>query len=120
MRNGTLSNKNKLVLVNSGGQPMDGLDLIDDAAVDYLSGPDNEASLAVEDTHKTRLTLLMLMAVSVACATVAIATGSYAIWLSRQQAARQVLVDVNDILKSCQIRMQQLEADVQKLPERQA
>lgn len=120
MRNGILSNPSKLILVNSNGQPVDGLDLVDDAAVDYLSGSDNEASSPTDEARKTRVTLLVFMAVSIACTTAAIATGSYAIWLSRQQAARQVLIDVNDILKSCQSRMQQLEADVQRLPERQA
>ncbi len=120
MRNGTLSSGNGLVLVNSNGRPVDGLDLVDDAAVDYLSNPDNEAPLVPEDARRTHATLLMFMVVSIACATAAVATGSYAVWLSRHQAARQTLIDVNDILKSCQTRMQQLEADIQRLPERQA
>ena len=120
MRNGTLSNGNKLVLVNSNGRPVEGLDLVDDAAVDYLSGSDNEAPVPADDVRRTRMTLLVFMAVSIACTTAAIATGSYAVWLSRHQAARQALTDVNDILKSCQSRMQQLEADVQRLPGRQA
>ncbi len=120
MRNGTLSNGNKLVLVNSSGQPVDGSAMVDDAAVDYLSSSDNETAVSPDETRKTRVTLLVFMAVSIACTTAAIATGTYAVWLSRHQAARQVLIDVNDILKSCQSRMQQLEADVQRLPERQA
>ncbi len=120
MRNGTTSNGNKLVLVNSSGRPVHGQDLVDDAAVDYLSGSETEAPAPSEDSRKARATLLVFMAVSIACTTAAIATGSYAIWLSRHQAARQALTDVNDILKSCQSRMQQLEADVQRLPTRQA
>lgn len=120
MRNGIHSNPNKLVLVSSNGQPVHGQDLVDDAAVDYLSGSDNEAPMLADEARKTRVTLLVFMAVSIACTTAAIATGSYAAWLSRHQAARQALTDVNDILKSCHSRMQQLEADVQRLPERQA
>jgi cytochrome c-type biogenesis protein CcmH/NrfG len=120
MRNGTTSNGNKLVLVNSSGRPVHGQDLVDDAAVDYQSEPDTEPSSSAEDVQKTRVTLLVFMAVSIACTTAAIATGSYAVWLSRQQAARQALTDVNDILRSCQSRMQQLEADIQRLPGREA
>ncbi len=120
MRNGTTSNTNKLVLVSSTDQPVHGQDLVDDAAVARLSGSDNERAAIADDAAKTRVTLLVFLAVSVACTTAAIATGSYTLWLSRHQAARQALTDVNDILKSCQIRMQQLEADVQRLPERKA
>ena len=120
MRNGTTSDTNKLILVSSSDQPVHDQDLVDDVAVARLSGPDNERAVIVDDAAKTRVTLLVFLAVSVACTTAAIATGSYTIWLSRHQAARQALIDVNDILKSCQIRMQQLEADVQRLPERKA
>ena len=120
MRNGTLSNANKLVLVNSSGQPVQGQDMVDDAAVDYLSGSEGDQNAAFEELRKKRMTLLIFMAVSIACMTAAVATGSYAIWLARHQAARQALTDVNDILKSCQSRMQQLEADVQRLPGREA
>ena len=120
MRNGTTFNANKLVLVNSSGRPMGGSDSVDDAAVDYQSGSDNDANGLTEDVQKTRVTLLVFMAVSIACTTAAIATGSYAVWLSRHHAARQALTDVDDILRSCQNRMQQLEADVQRLPDRQA
>ena len=120
MRNGTLSNPSKLVLVGSNGQPVPGQDLVDDAAVDYLSNSDGDTPAQTDDARRARVTLLVFMAVSIACTTAAIATGSYAVWLSRHQAARQALTDVNDILKSCQSRMQQLEADVQRLPGRQA
>lgn len=120
MRNGTISNLTKLILVNSSGQPVHGQDMVDDAAVDYQDGSDNEVSSAVEDARQTRVTLLVFLAVSIACTTAAIATGSYAAWLARHQAARQALTDVNDILASCQTRMQQLEADVRHLPGREA
>lgn len=119
MRNGTIFNGNKLVLVNSNGRPVSGLDLVDDAAVDYLSSSDAETP-PVGNLQEMQMTLIVFITVSVACAAAAIATGSYAVWLSRQQAARQALTDVNDILKSCQSRMQQLEADVKRLPERQS
>ncbi len=62
----------------------------------------------------------VLLTVSISCAAASVATGSYAVWLARQQAARQALTDVNDILRSCQSRMSQLETDLQRLPNRQA
>ena len=118
MKNGTRSNDNKLVMVNSNGRPVDRQDLLDDTAIDYRHPTDTENS--VPDLSKTNTALLTLMAVSIACTTAAIATGSYAIWLSRQTTAQKTLTDVNEILKSCQTRMQQLEADVKYLPEREA
>lgn len=120
MRKGILFNPNRLVLVTSAGHSVRDQDLGDDAAVDYQSRPDGEVLIPVDDSDRTRMTMLVLVAVSIACTTAAVATGSYAVWLSRHQATRQALTDVNDILKSCQTRMQQLEADVKRLPERQA
>ncbi len=120
MRNGTISKLNKLVLIGSNGRRVPGQDAVDDAAVDYPLAFDDDLPLVLADAGNTRVTMLVFMAVSIACTTAAVATGSYAIWLSRHQAARQALIDVNDILKSCQNRMQQLEADVQRLPDRQA
>lgn len=120
MKKGTLFNPNKLVLVSSTGQSDRGQDLGDDAAADHQSRPDGEVLIPMDDADRTRMTMLVLTAVSIACTTAAVATGSYAVWLSRHQATRRALTDVNDILKSCQVRMQQLEADVQRLPERRA
>ena len=119
MRNGTISNLNKLILVSGSGRAIGRREAADDAAADHPFEP-GEAPLMLDDTRSTHMTMLVFMAVSIACTTAAVATGSYAIWLSRHQAARQSLIDVNDILKSCQTRMQQLEAEVQRLPDRQA
>ena len=112
MKNGTPFNKLKLV-DNS-------IDSTDDAAVYYPYQPGNENIIVVDDGQHAKTTLLVFIAVSVACTAAAVATGTYAVWLSRQQAARQTLTDVNEILKSCQSRMLQLETDLQRLPNRQA
>ncbi len=90
----------------------------DDATVAYADNTEAESTLPAELTHNPRGTLLIFMAVSIACTAAAFATGSYAIWLGRQQAARKALTDVNDLLKTCQTRMRQLETDVQNLPTR--
>ena len=62
----------------------------------------------------------VFLTISISCATAAVVSGSYAVWLARQQAARQALTDVNDLLRSCQDRMARLESDVQRLPDRRA
>jgi hypothetical protein len=118
MKNGIHSSENRLVLINSAGQPVEGQDALDGTVVDYRYH--SEADTGKPSLDKTNTALLTLMAVSIACTTAAIATGSYAIWLSRQTTAQKTLTDVNEILKSCQSRMQQLEADVQHLPGREA
>jgi len=120
MRKGMTFKGNKLVLVTSISRSADESNIGGDADVEYLSGTDHQAALLMDEAQRAHVTLLAFMAISIACTTAAIATGSYAIWLARHQATRQTLTDVNEILKSCQTRMQQLEADVQRLPERQA
>jgi len=116
MKNDTRSSK--LVMVNSSGQEITHQDSVDDSSVEYVdrSMPDNSQQSGSEQNLRT--TLLVFMTVSIACTTAAIAAGSYALWLSRRQAARKVLTDVNDILITCQRRMQQLESDVMQLPGR--
>lgn len=59
---------------------------------------------------------LVFVAVSVACAVAAIGAGSYALWLTRQKAARDTLSSVQDLLKICQDRMHQMEDDLNLLP----
>jgi predicted dienelactone hydrolase len=63
---------------------------------------------------------IVMLTASIACAAATAVTGGYAVWLARHQAARQALTDVNDILRSCQSRMSQLESDLQRLPDRPA
>ncbi|MGI4792104.1 MAG: hypothetical protein ACRYFS_25050 [Janthinobacterium lividum] len=111
MRNGI--HFNKLTLVDNSA------DKVDDAAVYYPYQPGAEP-ITLDDAHQAKTTLLIFVAVSIACTAAAVATGSYAVWLSRQQAAHRTLTDVNDILRSCQTRMHQLESDLQRLPNRLA
>lgn len=115
MRNGT--HFNKLTLLNGGGVngPQDDADI---AASHYPYQPQPDQVFANE-TAQAQKTFVVFLSLSIACAAATLATGSYAAWLSRHQAARQALTDVNDILRSCQSRMSQLEADLQRLPNRQ-
>lgn len=112
------SHSNKLVLVNSSGQPVTGQESVDDAAYAYGYESVNDDASALPLPPQPRQTLLLFMAVSIACTAAAVATGSYALWLSRHQAAQQALIDVNDLLQTCKTRMEQLEYDVQHLPRR--
>ncbi len=116
MRNGLPFNN--LVLVDGDGQQISAQDMGNDAATDYPYEAESEAVPVADLTGSTRNTLLVFMAVSIACTAAAVATGSYAVWLGRRQAAQQALTDVNDLLKTCQTRMRQLETDVQNLPSR--
>jgi len=115
MRNDTPFSRapfNRLVLVNSTGRRQK-VGEMDDAAADY---PAADHASALTDGVPARALLLTAVTASIVCATIALATGSYAFWLSRQQDARQALTDVNDLLLSCQKRMEQLEAEVQRIP----
>ena len=113
MRNGT--HFNKTLFVDDGALTGRAGDT-DDQVAYYPHRPDN-AALADESSRAQR-TFFVFLTISIACAAATIGSGSYAAWLSRQQAARQALTDVDDILRSCQSRMSQLEADLQRLPNR--
>ncbi len=103
---------------NSSGQNDSSRDDADDPAAYYPYRP--ESAVFADETSRAQKTFFVFLGISIACAAATIGTGSYAAWLSRQQAAHQALTDVNDILRSCQSRMSQLEADLQRLPNRQA
>ena len=115
MKNDTHSNK--LMMIDGSGREIGSSDSMDDAASDYVYARDQETSV-LDAAQSVRSTLIVLTAVSSICMTVAIATGSYAIWLLKQQGAHKMLTDVNDILQTCQTRMRQLESEVQQLPGR--
>ena len=99
---------NRLTLVDGSGH-----DAPDDSAREYGFFEESSAGGTLQGTGNT---LLILVAVSFVCTAAAVATGSCALWLSRQSASRQALTDVNDLLKTCQTRMEQLETDYRRLP----
>ena len=103
---------NRLVLVDGRGR-----EAADDSALEY--GYREDAAASGAPSGDVRNTLLVLVAVSFACTAAAVATGSYALWLSRQSASRQALTDVGDLLRTCQTRMEQLETDYRSLPTQQ-
>lgn len=110
MRNGI--HFNKLRLVDNSPESDD------DPAAYFPDRPDVEG-LAASDAPVSSL-FYAFLTLSITCAAATVVTGSYAIWIARQQTARQALTDVNEILHSCQSRMDQLEMDIQRLPHRKA
>lgn len=108
----TFKRPGRLVMVGSDANPDSNADLWDDAAVDSREA---RAALDVtEDVQRIGTVIAIMVSISAACAATAVATGAYALWLSRHQATRRALTNVDDILRSCQVRMQELEADLQR------
>lgn len=115
MKNGTHSNK--LMMVDNSDRGLFISDSMDDAAVDsvYVREQESAALDAVQSVHST---LVVLIAVSTICMMAAIASGSYALWLAKKQGTHKSLTDVNDILRTCQMRIRELETEVHQLPGR--
>ena len=119
MKSGTQS---KLTLVDRNGIEIafqaEGAEM----AVEYYSRPHEEEQVPMQRAaaRSRQNQLLVFAAVSTGCAAAAIATGSYALWLSRRKMADDALISVHDILKTCQERVTQIEADLTHLPIRQS
>lgn len=89
----------------------------EDSAADYFSASlaQDVEMAAVPLAHTSRQALVFVL-VSVACATAALASGTYAVWLTRRQAAQSALTDVRDLLRTCHDRMVQMEDDLHRMP----
>ena len=67
-------------------------------------------------TERTRnAQLVAFAAVSAGCAAAAVATGSYAFWLSRRRLADQALLSVHDLLQTCRDRVARMEEDLKQV-----
>ena len=51
----------------------------------------------------------------VACTVGAVAAGSYAAWLTKKCEAESVILDVHDLIKSCEDRVAQMEAQISRI-----
>ena len=110
MRNGTQSNK--LRLIDNNGESLAGTYGIDDMAVQYDSMSEGAASSALDPITEMLSNKWVFIAVSTVCAAGAIAAGSYSVYLSRRRVAETALDNVQDLLKTCQRRMRDLENDL--------
>ncbi len=60
--------------------------------------------------------LIALAAVSAGCTAAAVATGSYAYWLSRRRMMEgEAYTDVHNLLETCRARVQRMEAELSTL-----
>ena len=109
------------------GTPFDRLRLVDHDGQQIEHGDKEDSAVAAssgsEDTGKSCSLLgdlmhnrVLFIAVSVACAAGAVAAGSYAIWLSRKRITQEAIMDVHDLLETCNERMRQMEHDLANLP----
>ena len=116
MKSGTQS---RLTLVDRNGREISVQADDADVAAAYLAMPQDEETSPVwgAGERSRRNQLLVFGAVSAGCATAAIITGSYALWLSRRRMADEVLTSVHDILKTCQDRVSQIEEELNRLPD---
>ena len=88
----------------------------DPSGESYAASSAAQDGLAAENDSVGVSPILILLTVSLACAAAALVSGSYALWLARQNAARQTLTDVQAILRVCRERMRQMEDDLSHLP----
>jgi hypothetical protein len=51
-------------------------------------------------------------AVSAGCTAAAVATGTYAFWLSRRHMADEAMTSVHDLLETCRERVTRMEAEL--------
>jgi len=103
-----------LTLVDSQDASRSSQSEAEDAATDSVA-PAEGVEVAAPPASASRQAVA-LVAVSVACASAAIAAGSYAVWLTRRQATQAALTDVRDLLRTCQTRMTQMEDDLHRMP----
>ena len=109
MKNGTQSSG--LKLVDNGGAPTG-------SEFDELHWEDRRLPAADGEDKTSPNMALVFVVLTIACAVAAVAAGSYAVYLTKQRQARAVLTDVQDIVKNCQDRMNQMETDLGSRPNR--
>ena len=115
-KNGTPFSRRTLTLIDSADPNPSDTEMEDAARDSIASSRTEEADAAREPLARTSRQALVFVVVSLACASAAIAAGTYAVWLTRRQTAQNALTDVRDILKTCQDRMGQMEDDLHHLP----
>jgi len=86
------------------------LRLVDDNDI----SPDAEPSSSepMDNVFKNKW---VFIGVCAACAVGAVAAGSYAAWLARKRETENVILDVHDLIQSCEDRVAQIEAQINRL-----
>ena len=80
------------------------VDSADDATDESLDG--------IESLYKNKW---LFIGVCAACAVGAVAAGTYAAWLAKKKEAQSVILDVHDLIQSCEDRVAQIEAQINRI-----
>jgi len=86
------------------------LRLVDDD--DLRSDSEQSGSEPMDNLFKNKW---VFIGVCAACAIGAVAAGSYAAWLARKRETESVILDVHDLIQSCEDRVAQIEAQISRL-----
>jgi hypothetical protein len=109
------------MLIDNNGDEIGSKNALDDIAVGTSTPLEEEPaevkSGPIDDLLRNKA---LFVVVSLACLTAAVAAGSYAVWLSKQNAAEKALSNVHDLLKTCEKRMSQMDKDLKRLPRAQS
>lgn len=102
------------MLIDNNGDEIGAGNSLDDVA-DARGDHDSEPPAApIQELLQSKP---LFVAVSVACFTAAVAAASYAIYLDRRKAAQKALTSVHDLLKTCEMRMSQMDKELKRLPQ---
>jgi len=112
MRNGTQS---RLTLVDSAGHEIPAKSAVEDVSVEYDTHEDSQESKPGHRAGDIFHNRAFYIGISIVCAAASIAAASYAFWLTRSHATREALTNVQDILDSCEQRMQQMQQELNKV-----
>ena len=86
------------------------LRLVDSSDVNPEETP--AADSAIEGLYRNKW---LFIGVCAACAVGAIAAGGYAAWLIKKRETASVILDVHDLIQSCEDRVAQIEAQINRL-----
>ena len=80
--------------------------------VDSADNTGDESQDGVDSLYRNKW---LFIGVCAACAVGAVAAGSYAAWLTKKKEAESVILDVHDLIQSCEDRVAQIEAQINRI-----
>jgi len=86
------------------------LRLVDSSVEDAADAPTSDSAL--DGLYRNKW---LFIGVCAACAVGAIAAGGYAAWLMKKRETASVILDVHDLIQSCEDRVAQIEAQINRL-----
>jgi len=80
-----------------------------------VDSADNASAESQDDVDSLYRNKWLFIGVCAACAVGAVAAGSYAAWLAKKKEAESVILDVHDLIQSCEDRVAQIEAQINRI-----